>query len=69
MQCATYPWWPDLMSDRAWQAEAASVCEGINHEDAKEVDSAAAARQLLASSEYFVEFQASMLARSARKGK
>jgi len=30
LQCSTYPWWPELVgSDKAWQHEAYSVCEGI----------------------------------------
>lgn len=30
LQCSTYPWWPELIgSDKAWQHEAYSVCEGI----------------------------------------
>jgi Fe-S-cluster containining protein len=30
LQCSTYPWWPELVeSDKAWQHEAYTVCEGI----------------------------------------
>lgn len=30
LQCSTYPWWPELIkSNKAWQYEAYTVCEGI----------------------------------------
>jgi Fe-S-cluster containining protein len=37
LQCATYPWWPELVQSRkAWAQEARQVCEGIlldDHDD------------------------------------
>lgn len=29
LQCATYPWWPELLSSREWREEGMNVCEGI----------------------------------------
>lgn len=45
VQCSTYPWWPELMTARAW-AEEAAHCEGINHESAGPLDVHDAAAQL-----------------------
>lgn len=53
-QCATYPWWPDLMNPVSWQAEAAEVCEGLDHEDAQSLDVQQASEKLMTAAEYFV---------------
>lgn len=45
VQCSTYPWWPELLTDAAWEDEA-TRCEGINHETAHAVDVEHAAAQL-----------------------
>ncbi len=45
VQCSTYPWWPELLTDAAWHDEA-TRCEGINHETAQPVDVEHAAAQL-----------------------
>lgn len=52
LQCSTYPWWPELMGDRAWAAEAEMVCEGIGHPEAPPLDVAGAAAQLKAQTEH-----------------
>lgn len=41
------------MNPAAWQAEAATVCEGFDHEDAGRLDANAAASSLLQAAEYF----------------
>ena len=46
LQCSTYPWWPDLMADEAWQGERSRICEGIEHEEAELCDSVSAGEQL-----------------------
>lgn len=56
LQCVTYPYWPELMSDSAWQNEA-KFCEGINS-DAPCVDVGEAVQKLSAASEYFAAFEA-----------
>ena len=34
LQCATYPWWPELvMQPDAWEWEKNNVCEGLDHEE------------------------------------
>ncbi|GAB4820182.1 hypothetical protein N2152v2_007228 [Parachlorella kessleri] len=38
LQCKTYPFWPGLMDPAAWVHERATVCEGISHEDAPQVN-------------------------------
>lgn len=53
-QCATYPWWPDLMNPVSWQVEAAEVCEGLDHEDAESLDVQQASEKLMTAAEYFV---------------
>lgn len=53
-QCATYPWWPDLMNPASWQIEAAEVCEGLDHEDAESLDVQQASEKLMTAAEYFV---------------
>lgn len=45
-QCSLYPWWPGLMDEREWRAEAESVCEGFDHPDAPPTDALDAATQL-----------------------
>jgi len=36
-QCRTFPWWTDnLKSEKDWR-ETAAICEGIDHEAAKEI--------------------------------
>lgn len=68
-QCSTYPFWPELMSDAAWNAEAESVCEGINHQDAQIVDAREATEKLAKSSVYTADFDAAGLKRSAARRK
>ena len=68
-QCATYPWWPELMNDALWNAEAEDVCEGINHPDAVEVDVEYASRQLQISSDYTAMFDEAGMARSQPRKK
>lgn len=52
LQCATYPWWPELVQSRkAWAHEARQVCEGIlldedDHDDVELVSSREAAAHL-----------------------
>ena len=41
------------MDPLAWHSEAHYVCEGIDHQDAPEVDAAAAAHQLKATVDYY----------------
>ena len=41
------------MNPAAWQAEALTVCEGFDHEDADRLDANAAADSLLQAAEYF----------------
>jgi len=39
LQCATYPWWPELVQSRkAWAQEAQHVCEGILLDDHHHAD-------------------------------
>lgn len=52
-QCATYPWWPDLMNPISWRIEAAEVCEGLDHEDAEPLDIQHASKNLMLAAEYF----------------
>ncbi|MAD61278.1 MAG: zinc/iron-chelating domain-containing protein [Myxococcales bacterium] len=35
-QCQGFPWWPSTLSSQAAWEEARRVCEGIDHEEAKE---------------------------------
>lgn len=56
LQCQTYPWWPELMSDRSWVAEAGAVCEGINHATATATDLEGAALLLQAQVEHEIIF-------------
>ncbi|BDA41529.1 hypothetical protein COCOBI_02-3100 [Coccomyxa sp. Obi] len=53
LQCRTYPYWPELMDPEAWKAERSDMCEGIDHEEAPEIDIEKAALQLQASTEFF----------------
>lgn len=53
LQCRTYPYWPELMDPEAWEAERSDVCEGIDHEEAPQIDIEQAALQLQASTEFF----------------
>jgi Fe-S-cluster containining protein len=63
LQCATYPWWPDLMSQSEWNLEREQVCEGINHQEAQECDAAQAAAQLKAATDFFAQRDASRASR------
>ncbi|KAL6754634.1 hypothetical protein V8C86DRAFT_2696655 [Haematococcus lacustris] len=45
-QCATYPWWPELMDPADWQREKDNICEGFDHPDAPVLDVGSAAAQL-----------------------
>ena len=65
LQCATYPWWPDLMSQNEWNLEREQVCEGIDHQDAQECDAVRAAAQLKAATEFFAQRDASRPSRQA----
>ena len=49
------------MDPAAWQEEAASTCEGLNHQDAAEQDTARAAAQLKAATEHFAQRDAAAL--------
>jgi len=69
LQCSTYPWWPELMPDIAWESEGRLACEGINQAEALEVDGPEAASKLLAASVYFAEFEAALTPRSANHRK
>jgi Fe-S-cluster containining protein len=61
LQCSTYPWWPELMGQRAWAAEAQVVCEGIGHADAPPLDVAAAAAALRAQTAHEAEHSGAVL--------
>ena len=54
VQCATYPWWPELMNSVAWQLEGREICEGFDHPDAAALDIKDAAAKLKLASEHFV---------------
>ncbi len=62
---AQYPFWPELVHPASWAAEAADVCEGINHPDAPVVDTVEAARMLAVAAEYTATFDEAGLKRSA----
>ena len=53
VQCATYPWWPELMEYWAWESERESTCEGLDHPDSRALDADHAAAQLRAATEHF----------------
>ena len=54
VQCATYPWWPELMDPAAWQQEGKEVCEGFDHEDADPLNMQDATAKLKLTTEHFV---------------
>lgn len=69
VQCSTYPWWPDIMNEVAWEIEAQEVCEGINWPECENsyVDATVAARHLELSSEHFASFEESKTSRKNRR--
>lgn len=54
LQCRTYPFWPELMDPEAWKAEQSDMCEGIDHEEAPQIDIEQAALQLQVSTEFLL---------------
>jgi hypothetical protein len=54
------------MNDESWRAERQDVCEGIEHEDAEDLDVVSAATQLSVASQYFADFDAAAVARGGR---
>jgi hypothetical protein len=57
LQCAAFPWWPELMGAGGWAAQG-RVCEGIEHPDAPALDRWAAARTLQAATEGVIALEA-----------
>lgn len=56
LQCATYPWWPELMDPGTWLLERDQLCEGIEPADALDVDVPHATAMLDAAAERFADF-------------
>ena len=69
VQCATYPWWPDLMNDAVWEIEGQEVCEGINLPECEDsyVGTSVAAIHLQSASEHFASFEESKTSRKDRR--
>mmetsp|Transcript_14612 Transcript_14612/g.24929 ORF Transcript_14612/g.24929 Transcript_14612/m.24929 type:complete len:197 (+) Transcript_14612:65-655(+) len=54
LQCSTYPYWPDVVTNPgSWMIEARDVCEGINHEEAPQIPADHVREQLQTATKYF----------------